>query len=67
MACTDPQAELALLAAALADPLAARFVLLSDTSIPLRPPALLWAQALWEQRSRVDACRGTDTGMDLQR
>ncbi|KAG2489168.1 hypothetical protein HYH03_012394 [Edaphochlamys debaryana] len=59
-----PAAGLALLAAALGDPLAARFVLLSDTSVPLRPAPLVWAQLLWEERSRVDACRGRQGDMD---
>ena len=52
------QAELRLLAAALADPAVARALLLSDTSLPLLPAPALWAQSMAEARSRVDACRG---------
>ena len=52
-----PQAELALLEAALVDdPLNAKFVLLSDSSVPLYPPQLAWAQLMAEPASRIDAC-----------
>jgi len=59
------QASRLLLATALRDPANIRFVLLSDTSIPLVPPGLVWAQLLSEHRSRVDACMDTD--MDVHR
>ncbi|KXZ49542.1 hypothetical protein GPECTOR_20g396 [Gonium pectorale] len=58
-------AELQLLATALADPLNARMVLLSETSVPVRPAAAVWSQLMWEERSRVDACR--DVNMDPAR
>ncbi|KAJ9533151.1 hypothetical protein QJQ45_018249 [Haematococcus lacustris] len=60
------QASRQLLAAALADPLNIKFVLLSDSSIPLMPPGLLWAQLLSERRSRVDACRDVDMQPESQ-
>ena len=50
------QAELALLEAALADPLNAKLVLLSDSSVPLYPPQVVWAQLMAEPASRLDAC-----------
>jgi hypothetical protein len=52
----SPQAELALLEAALADPLIAKLVLLSDSSLPLYPPQVVWAQLMAEPASRLDAC-----------
>ncbi len=50
------EAERALLAAALSDPLNQRFVLLSDSCLPLYPPATIYLQLVAEQRSRVNAC-----------
>ena len=41
---------------ALADPLNQRFVLLSETCVPLYPAPLVWAQLQGETRSRVNAC-----------
>ena len=52
------QATLALMAAALADPLNARFALVSEGSLPLWPAGVLWAQSMWEQRSRIVSCGG---------
>ncbi|KAK9819181.1 hypothetical protein WJX81_003273 [Elliptochloris bilobata] len=45
-----------LLAAAMADPDNQRFVLLSESGVPLYPPAAVHAQLLSEERSRVNAC-----------
>ena len=45
-----------LLAAALADPANQRFLLLSESGVPLYPPATIHAQLLSEGRSRVNAC-----------
>jgi hypothetical protein len=50
------EAELALLRSALTDGQNVRFVLLSETCVPLYPAALVWAQLLGERRSRVNAC-----------
>lgn len=50
-------AERALLRAALADPRARRFVLLSESCVPLYPAPLVWGQLLAEGRSRINACR----------
>ena len=41
---------------ALKQPLNERFVLLSETCIPLYPASLVWAQLLSEARSRMHAC-----------
>jgi len=46
----------ALLRAALADRANARFVLLSESGIPLYPPAALHQQLTAERRSRINAC-----------
>jgi hypothetical protein len=50
------EAEALLLWAALADAHNARFALVSDSSIPLHAPHVIWAQLMHEQRSRLDAC-----------
>ena len=49
--------ERALLRAALGDPLNQRFVLLSDSCIPLDPAPLVHLQLMAEWRSRINACR----------
>ena len=41
---------------ALQQPLNERFVLLSETCIPLYPATLVWAQLLSESKSRAHAC-----------
>jgi hypothetical protein len=46
----------ALLEAALAEPLNVKLLLLSDSSVPLYPPQLVWAQLMSEPTSRIDAC-----------
>lgn len=48
-----------LLSAALRDPLNQRFALVSDTSVPLYPPAVVYEQLL-SQPSYQDACAVTD-------
>jgi len=50
------QAERNLFEAALHLPLNERFVLLSETCIPLYPATLVWAQLLSQPRSRIHAC-----------
>eukprot|EP00879_Flechtneria_rotunda_P017338 GHRR01018162.1.p1 GENE.GHRR01018162.1~~GHRR01018162.1.p1 ORF type:complete len:820 (+),score=269.78 GHRR01018162.1:194-2653(+) len=52
------EAEVLLLKAALEDTEAnnVKFVLVSDTSIPLYRPEVIWAQLISESLSRVDAC-----------
>jgi hypothetical protein len=44
--------------AALADPLNQRFVLVSETCLPLYPPTVIYQQLMHEDRSRIDACAG---------
>lgn len=46
----------ALLRAALQDPANQRFVLLSESGVPLYPPAATHQQLLAEPRSRINAC-----------
>jgi hypothetical protein len=56
-------AMLLLLKAALAEPDNVKFVMISDTSVPLYRPEVIYAQVLAEELSRVDACGGE--GKDL--
>lgn len=46
----------ALVQAALEDPLNQRFLLTSDSDMPLYPAPALWLQLMHEHTSRVDAC-----------
>ena len=50
------QAEINLMQEALRQPLNERFVLLSETCIPLYPATLVWAQLVSEAKSRAHAC-----------
>ena len=50
------QAEINLLVRALQDPLAQRFVMLSESCIPMFPAEAAWLQILAQPRSRVNAC-----------
>ncbi len=61
------QAELVLLTAALQDPLNVKFLLVSDSSLPLYPPQMLWAQLMAESTSRLDACTTRPDKIDLYR
>ncbi|BDA51615.1 probable glycosyltransferase BC10 [Coccomyxa sp. Obi] len=49
-------AERNLLTDALEDPLNQRFILLSETCLPLYPPATLYMQLMSEQKSRLESC-----------
>lgn len=53
------EASRTLLAAALKDPLNQRFVLLSESCVPLYSPQVVYMQLLSEAGSRVDACGRT--------
>ena len=64
---TQVEAERSLLEAALADALNQRFVLLSDSCIPLYPPAFAYLQLMAEQRSRVNACSKASDPQDPHR
>ena len=46
-----------LLAKAVADPANTRFQFLDETSIPLYPPHLVWAQFMHETKTRMSACQ----------
>lgn len=61
------QAERNLMGAALKDELNERFVLLSESCIPLYPATLIWAQLLSEPRSRIHACSNTSDPGDENR
>ena len=50
------EAERRLLAAALEEPANQRFLLLSESCVPLYPPAVTWARLLGERTSRINAC-----------
>ncbi len=58
------QAEINLMQEALREPLNERFVLLSETCIPLYPAALVWAQLVTEAKSRAHACAKLDDSGD---
>eukprot|EP01025_Chloroclados_australasicus_P061176 TRINITY_DN799_c0_g1_i1.p1 TRINITY_DN799_c0_g1~~TRINITY_DN799_c0_g1_i1.p1 ORF type:complete len:501 (+),score=28.27 TRINITY_DN799_c0_g1_i1:147-1649(+) len=58
------EAERKLLQAALQDPLNTKFVLLSESCIPLYHPAFLYTQILNEQLSRLNSCK---KGINLSR
>ena len=45
-----------LLRAAVRDPLNQKFVLLSESGIPLYPPTAVYAQLMAEDKSRIDSC-----------
>ena len=51
-------AEKLLLSSALKEPANQRFLLLSDTGLPLYPPTLMWQQLMGETKSRINACGG---------
>ena len=50
------KAALLLMEMALEEPLNQRFVLLSESDIPLYPPAVVWLQLMSEKKSRIHAC-----------
>lgn len=50
--------------AAFADPSNHWFVLLSETTIPLYPPTVMWRQLMREQRSRINTCGLQDDNED---
>jgi hypothetical protein len=47
----------ALLRSALQDPLNLKFLLISESGIPLYPPELMWVQLMIEEKSRINACK----------
>jgi hypothetical protein len=55
---TLPGCRQALLRAALADPLNQKFVLMSESGIPLYPPTALWSALMSERLSRINVCNG---------
>ncbi|WIA35554.1 hypothetical protein OEZ86_003979 [Tetradesmus obliquus] len=61
------EAAVLLLRAALQDKSNVHFVMVSDTSIPLYPPQVVWAQMMSEQRSRLDACMYRRKDIDIYR
>ena len=63
------EASRLLLAAALQETLNQRFVLVSESCIPLYPPTTVWQQLLSEDRSRIDACKldGVSASCNIKR
>lgn len=55
-------AEFKLLAEALKDPRNQKFVLLSEACVPVHPPEVVYAQAIYESKSRIHACITRDPG-----
>ena len=53
-----PLESQALMRAALADPLNQKFVLMSESGIPLYPPTAMWAALMSESLSRINVCNG---------
>lgn len=49
-------AERNMIAAALKDPRNERFILLSETCLPVYPPVTLYLQLISEKKSRLSAC-----------
>ena len=45
-----------LITAALKDPLNQKFMLLSESGIPLYPGETLWVELMVEEKSRINAC-----------
>ena len=45
-----------LLTAALTDPRNAKFIMLSESGVPLYPPAATYAQLIAEEKSRMESC-----------
>ncbi|CAL5228702.1 g11882 [Coccomyxa viridis] len=41
---------------ALKNPLNQRFIMLSESCVPLYPPAVVYQQLMWEKKSRINAC-----------
>jgi len=50
------EAELKLLKAALREQRNFKFVLLSEACTPIHPPEVIYAQAMHETKSRINAC-----------
>ena len=50
------EAQIRMLEAALEDSLNQKFVMLSETTIPLHPPEIVYLQLVHESKSRVSAC-----------
>ena len=48
--------ERQLLREALKEPRNQRFLLLSDSGVPLYPPTTMWQQLMGESKSRIEAC-----------
>eukprot|EP00798_Chlamydomonas_sp_ICE-L_P022984 gene22984-30172_t len=57
------KAFIALLGAAVRDPLNQKFILLSESCLPLYPPEVMYAQLMAEGKSRINAC-GKGHGYD---
>ncbi|CAD7704087.1 unnamed protein product, partial [Ostreobium quekettii] len=55
------EAQLRLLEEALLDPLNAKFVMLSDSTIPVHRPEIVYLQLIHEDKSRINACQAKDT------
>ncbi|KAK9848925.1 hypothetical protein WJX84_001940 [Apatococcus fuscideae] len=65
---TVMEAERALLSASLAgDPWAARFLLLSESCIPLYPASVVWMQLMSQPLSRINACMKPEDPEDYNR
>eukprot|EP00887_Chlorella_sp_A99_P002199 scaffold21.g2199.t1 len=62
------EAQRLLYRAALEDPLNSRFLLISESDVPLYPASLIWAQLMSENRSRIDSCTAEweETHFDLR-
>ena len=45
-----------LLRTALEDRLSQKFILLSESGVPIYPPEVLWLELMVEEKSRINAC-----------
>ena len=53
---TLAEASRVLIREALKNPLNQRFIMLSESCVPLYPPAVVYQQLMWEKKSRINAC-----------
>lgn len=50
------EASRVLIRESLKNPLNQRFIMLSESCVPIYPPAVVYQQLMWEKKSRINAC-----------
>ena len=61
------EAQVKLLEEALKDALNEKFVMLSETAIPIHRPEIVYLQLIHESKSRINACKGNPARMNPER